>query len=80
MITKQVLDNYPCRHGISKTLIHSFSGPQTSSLWDPSTIDSIPLDLLCYSPSQGAICVWIPWSKLELSSNEMVQLNILDLT
>ena len=69
IIAKRVLDNYPCSRGISKTLIPSFSKSRMSSLWDPSTVDSIPLDLLCYSHSQEAIGVWVPWSKLELSSN-----------
>ena len=69
IITKRVLDNYPCRRGISKTLIHSFSDPRTSSLWDPSTVNSIPLNLLCYSHFQGVIGVWTPWYKLEHSNN-----------
>ena len=62
IITKRVSDNYPCRCGISKTLIRSFSESQTSSLWDLSMVDCISLDLLCYSPSQGVISVWALWS------------------
>ena len=62
IITKRALDYYPCRHGISKTLIPSFFNPRTSSLWDPSTTDSILLSLLYYSPSQGVISVWTLWS------------------
>ena len=69
IITKRVLDYYPGRHGILKTLIPSFFNPWISSLWDPSSANSIPLDLLYYSSSQGAISVWVPWSKVLLSNN-----------
>ena len=42
IITKRVLDYYPSRHGISKTLIPSFFDPRMSSQRDPSTADSTP--------------------------------------
>ena len=42
IITKQVLDYYPCRHGILKTLLSSVFDPRTSSQGDPSTVDSTP--------------------------------------
>ena len=40
IITKRVLDYYPCRHGISKTLFPSFFDPLMFSQRDPSTADS----------------------------------------
>lgn len=40
IIIKRVLDYYPCRHGISKTLIPSFFDPRTSSQRYPSTANS----------------------------------------
>ena len=42
IITKRVLDYYPCRHSISKTLFPSFFDPRMSSQRYPSTADSTP--------------------------------------
>ena len=58
IITKRVLDYYPCRRGISKTLL-SFAFQITNLLPTRSQHNRLnTTSLLCYSPSQRVNSMW----------------------